>query len=88
MKKKRLLSPIHPTHSITETTAAVESQKVVTLPTNPPFDKDFFVSMFKHFAADIDKKIAAIDKKIVQTEKIDEKNEEQEKALDDPEKDV
>jgi hypothetical protein len=55
MKKKRLLSPIHPTHSITETTAMVESQKVVTLPTNPPFDKDLFVSMFKHFAADIDK---------------------------------
>jgi hypothetical protein len=66
----------------------VGSQQVVTSPTNPPFDKDFFVSMFKHFATDIDKKIAAIDKKIVKPEKIDEQNEEQKEPLDDPVKEV
>ena len=79
---------MHPSHSIPETTLAVGSQKMVTSPTNPTFDKDFFVSMFKHFAADIDKKNAAIDKKIVKPDKIDEKIEEQEEPLDDPLKDV
>jgi hypothetical protein len=79
---------MHPSHSIPETTLVVGSQQVVTSPTNPPFDKDFFVSMFKHFAADIYKKIAAIDKEIVKTEKIDEKNEEQKLPPDDPLKEV
>jgi hypothetical protein len=63
MKRKRLSSPMNPTHSIPATKATVGSQQVGTLATNPPFDRDFLLSMFKDFAADIDKKIAAIDKK-------------------------
>ncbi len=55
-EKKALITNASSSSSIRETTLAVGSQQVVTSPSNPPFDKDFFVSMFKHFAADIDKK--------------------------------
>ncbi len=48
-------------------------KKVVTSPTNPPIDRDFFVSMFKDFAADLDKKIAAIDKKLRNPRKLKKK---------------
>jgi hypothetical protein len=34
MKRKRLSSPMHPSHSIPETTLAVGSQKMITSPTN------------------------------------------------------
>jgi hypothetical protein len=54
---------------------AIENLKLISNPSNsnPPIDKVFFVSMFKDFAADIDKKIAAIDKKIVKSDKIEKK---------------
>jgi hypothetical protein len=71
-KKKKLTSPMHPTHSIPSIKTTKVSQRVLTSPINPPFDWDFIVDMFTSFAENIDKRIEdIIEKKMVKVEKVE-----------------
>lgn len=51
MKKKKIISPIHPTHSFSATKAATASHVVTN---KPPIDRNFVLNTFATFAENMD----------------------------------
>jgi hypothetical protein len=92
-KRKKNISPMHLTSSISATKVAVAPQTILPTPTNPtPIDKDFLMDMFATYKNTMNKKIEdIIEKKLVkmdkkekiQQEKDDENKDEEEDLVED-----